>query len=200
MIKLKLEKFFRVLGVAFITINIFVFPVAVSSSVFAEGQITPVSVDCDPRQDDPAAEDFCGDPPSIRELEFLAVRVLYAVWACGGIIFIMLLTYIGFIWMTSGGSDEKIAEAKKRAGQWVIGFLLFFLAQPLVATLMRGLIADDSECFTQLQDPGFTIFFTDVCTGGDVASNGDGGDPTGEPTITALPTDAPRPTPGAACQ
>lgn len=106
------------------------------------------------------------NPPTLIEVQYTVVRLIYATWACGGFIFLILLLLIGWTYMTSGGDSGKIEEAKKRGGQWIIGFLLFFLSRAIVATMMRGLIGDN-PCYNTLRDPGFTFFFNDVCTDGD---------------------------------
>ncbi len=107
------------------------------------------------------------EPPRLQELEVIAVRLLYAAWACGGIIFMVMLVLIGYTYMTSAGDQGKVESARKRGGQWIIGFLLFFFSQPIVATLMKGLISGNTTCFKDLTDPGFTFFFNSVCTNGD---------------------------------
>ena len=62
------------------------------------------------------------------------------------------------------GDQQKISTAKKRIGLWLIGFIMYYLATPMVGVAMNALIADN-DCFGQLRDPGFTFFFDDVCTG-----------------------------------
>ncbi|KXK26783.1 MAG: hypothetical protein TR69_WS6001000804 [candidate division WS6 bacterium OLB20] len=128
--------------------------------ISAEPASAQVSEPCSLESSEPC------EPPTIRELQYLVTRVIYAAWAFGGIVFMVLLVVIGGIYLTSAGDQSKVEIAKKRAGQWVIGLLLYFLAYPISATLMQGLIAEDASCYENLRDPGFTFFFPQVCTGG----------------------------------
>lgn len=149
----------RILLAIIIMLTFLVTPFAVGE-VYATGAVT---APCDIDTVDPNC-----DPPQLQEIEYFAVRILYIIWAAGGLVFLILMIIIGFTWMTSGGDEGKIATAKKRAGQWIVGFLLYFLSQPIVGTLMKGLIAPgDKDCFKNLNTPGFTFFFADVCTEGD---------------------------------
>ena len=45
-----------------------------------------------------------------------------------GIIFLLLIIYAGFMWMTAGGSSEKVDKAKKLLINGVIGLVLILAA------------------------------------------------------------------------
>jgi hypothetical protein len=149
--------------------------------VNADTTTTVITTPCATEKYDPNCE-----PPRLQELEVIAVRLLYAAWACGGIIFMVLLVLIGYTYMTSAGDQGKVESARKRGTQWIIGFLLFFFSQPIVATLMKGLISGNTTCFKDLTDPGFTFFFTSVCTQGDQANTNPSGTP-GASTAPSIP-------------
>jgi len=155
-------KFFRYFQLLLVVFMFFVSPILTTNARFDAKAQDIVSTPCPVDFVDPNCE-----PPRIQSLEIIAVRLLYTAWACGGLLFLILLVYVGFLYMTSAGDQGKVETAKKRGGQWIIGILLFFFSQPIVATFMRGLISDNTDCFNDLRDPGFTFFFVDVCTSGD---------------------------------
>ena len=41
-----------------------------------------------------------------------------------GLIFLILVIYAGFLWMTAGGSDEQVGKAKTLVGQAVVGLII----------------------------------------------------------------------------
>jgi len=171
----KLQHAARALYVALLLLTLVLLPFVVSTEpTLAAGNITPP---CDLNSSEPC------EPPRLNEVQYLVTRLIYTAWAFGGVVFMVLLVVIGGIYLTSAGDPQKVETAKKRAGQWVIGVFLYFLAQPLTATLMRGLVSGDANCFANLQDPGFTFFFPNVCDVQEVP-------PTSE---------VPGITPGAAC-
>jgi len=151
----RLTSVLRGVYVALMILTIVLLPFVLSTEPSsAAGNITPP---CDLNSSEPC------EPPRISEIQYLITRLIYTAWAFGGVVFMVLLVIIGGIYLTSAGDPQKVEIAKKRAGQWVIGVFLYFLAQPITATLMRGLVSGDAECFANLQDPGFTFFFPNVC-------------------------------------
>lgn len=59
-----------------------------------------------------------------------------------GIIAVMLMMYAGFIWMTAGGSEEKIKKAKAIMTNAVIGLVIITSAYAIVLFLFRALTGD----------------------------------------------------------
>lgn len=137
-----------------------------SQTVFAQGGETDFIDSCDPNFDsdgdgNPDINPDC-NPPTLQQIEFIVVRVLYAAWGFGGLGWGGYLIFIGTRFFS--GDPQKIEEAKKRITMWIVGIFLFFLAVPILSTLMGILVNDSSVCFQELTDPGFTFFFRDVCT------------------------------------
>lgn len=128
---------------------------------YAQGSQTDFLTSCPPG----VVSKDC-QPPTLQQIEFTLVRFLYAIWGSAGIIFLVLMIYNGYLYMFSGGDEEKIREARTRTVQWAIGFVLLFISVPIVSTIMKIFIKE-GECFGQLTDPGFSFFFADVCTSGD---------------------------------
>ena len=58
-----------------------------------------------------------------------------------GIIFLILVLYAGFLWMTAAGNDSKVEQAKKLLTQAVIGLILI-LASYAISSFVVQAIAD----------------------------------------------------------
>lgn len=54
-----------------------------------------------------------------------------------GVVFLVLMLYAGFLWMTAGGNDEKVGKAKKLITQTVIGLVL-----TVAAYAISGFVVD----------------------------------------------------------
>src|SRR3989338_6888773 len=66
-----------------------------------------------------------------------------------GIIAIVLVIYGGFKWITAGGSEEKVDEAKKILYSGAIGLVIIFSAYALTTFVLGTLIkATGAEGFT----------------------------------------------------
>lgn len=69
----------------------------------------------------------------------LIVRILQIFFGIVGVIFLGLLLYAGFLWMTSQGEVEKITKAKKMITAGVIGMVLIFSAFGIASFLYNAL-------------------------------------------------------------
>lgn len=82
------------------------------------------------------AFDQSGDPTDIR---VVVARLINVALGLLGIIFVVLVVYAGYQWMTSGGDSSKIGEAKKRLTAGIIG-LIIILASWGISTYVTGCI------------------------------------------------------------
>ena len=105
-------------------------------------------------------------PPRLANLEGLFVQLVYIIWGVSGLIFAVLLAFLGFQYMTSGGDAQKEEEIKKKGKNWLIGLVLVFLSYPIVLSIykMIGIGNANSECYKSISTPGFHFFFPTVCT------------------------------------
>ena len=110
-------------------------------------------------------------PPTLRVVQYWFVRILYILWAASGTIFTGIMIYLGFRYMTSGGDAAVLADVKKRAKNWFIGLALIFLSYPILGTIFRILpINKTTDCYKDLQLPGFQFFFATACDTTDASS------------------------------
>ncbi len=58
-----------------------------------------------------------------------------------GILAIVIILWGGFRWLTSGGSEEKIGEAKKIISAGVIGLVIIFISYAIASFVITQLIS-----------------------------------------------------------
>ena len=58
----------------------------------------------------------------------VVVDIIKIVLGFLGIIAVVLILYAGFLWMTAGGNDDKISEAKKILSAGIIGLVIILSA------------------------------------------------------------------------
>ncbi|MBU1612842.1 pilin [Patescibacteria group bacterium] len=73
----------------------------------------------------------------IRETIAAVIRVALGLL---GIVAVVIILIGGFTWMTAGGNDEKVEEAKKRIFQGVIGLAIILSAYALASFVINQLI------------------------------------------------------------
>jgi len=79
---------------------------------------------------------------TIPEKESLATIIQYAISAflgLLGIIFIVLIIYAGFNWMTAGGDEEKVTKAKETLTRAVIGLIIIIAAYSITYFVFNAL-------------------------------------------------------------
>lgn len=64
---------------------------------------------------------FGGQPPSLPTTLATIVRGALSLL---GLIFISLIVYAGFLWMTAGGDDKRVGKAKDIIQQAIIGLAI----------------------------------------------------------------------------
>lgn len=53
-----------------------------------------------------------------------------------GIIFVVLIVYAGFLWMTAGGNESKIEESKKYLSRSLIGLIIILSAYSITGLIL----------------------------------------------------------------
>jgi ABC-type multidrug transport system permease subunit len=71
-----------------------------------------------------------GEPQSIYEI---IGAVIGAFLSLLGIIFIILIIYAGFTWMTAGGNEQKVLRAKLTLTRSIVGFIIIMSAYAITA-------------------------------------------------------------------
>jgi len=74
------------------------------------------------------AEDTYDTGVSQSSLGQTIADILNTLFSVLGVIFLLLVIYSGFLWMTARGNDEQVAKAKKILEQVVIGIIIVVAA------------------------------------------------------------------------
>ena len=107
--------------------------------------LTPSIVSADIRDDieyqlEPVGDVYGQDDFDEDSLAETIAYVIQVVLGFLGIIFIILIIYAGFVWMTSAGNEEKISKAKKTLIAAIIGITIVLLAYAITGFVINSLL------------------------------------------------------------
>ena len=78
-----------------------------------------------------------------RDIRSMISSIINVLLGFLGIIAVVIILLAGFKWMTAGGADEKIGDAKKLLGAGVIG-LIIILAAYAIAAFVINQVAEET--------------------------------------------------------
>lgn len=78
------------------------------------------------------------DPKDPREIIGNVIKIVLGLI---GIIFVCLLVYAGFTWMTANGEEEKVSKAKETISRAIIGLIIILSAYGVTLFVMRAILA-----------------------------------------------------------
>ena len=73
----------------------------------------------------------------IREVVMVIIRVIMSFL---GIVALILILYGGFVWMTAGGNEDKVAQAKRIIVAGFIGLIIILTAFALATFVVNSLV------------------------------------------------------------
>lgn len=76
-----------------------------------------------------------------RDIRDTVSTVIRAALGLLGIVAVVIILIGGFTWMTAGGNDEKVAEAKKWIFSGVIGLAIILSAYALASYVITQLVS-----------------------------------------------------------
>lgn len=82
---------------------------------------------------------------STGDLENTAINIINTLLGLLGLIALVMILIGGFKWMTSGGNEEKVGEAKKLLGAGVVGIIIILAAYAIanyVVTQVGGALEE----------------------------------------------------------
>lgn len=88
---------------------------------------------------DPIAEVY-GQNPNDVDFAASVAQIINVALGFIGIIFIVLIIYAGFVWMTSGGNEDKISTAKKTIIAAVIGVVIIIVSYAFTNFVLVNLL------------------------------------------------------------
>ncbi len=74
------------------------------------------------------------------QLPILVGRIIRTLLGLIGIIFLVLMVYAGFLWMTARGESDPVDKAKDIIKQSIIGIIIIFLAYALTGFIINAVI------------------------------------------------------------
>lgn len=77
--------------------------------------------------------------PRERNLSLLIGRIVRLFLSFAGLILLIIIIYGGFLWMTSGGEEEKIKKAKGLIQSAVIGLAIVIFSYALAYFVIKAL-------------------------------------------------------------
>jgi hypothetical protein len=70
----------------------------------------------------------------------VAASIIRAILGVLGVVALVIVIVGGWTWMTAGGNEEKVAEAKKWMGAGVIGLAIILSAYAITSFVIRQLV------------------------------------------------------------
>jgi hypothetical protein len=80
-----------------------------------------------------------GGIKTTADLSVLVGRFINAALGILGTVFVVLVIYAGFLWMTAAGNDEKVKQAKKIITGAVAGLVLIFTSYAIVTFVVSAI-------------------------------------------------------------
>lgn len=82
---------------------------------------------------------YSSDGEPTAEIEEIVAHIIEYVLSFLGVIFICLIIYAGFLWMTASGDSEKITKAKSILINAIIGVIIVLSAYVITAFVLSRL-------------------------------------------------------------
>ena len=79
-------------------------------------------------------------PGTYKDPRQLARNIINIILGFLGIIAVVIILYAGFQWMTAGGEEEKVGEARQRLIQGAIGLILIIAAWIIAYFVIDALV------------------------------------------------------------
>lgn len=77
-----------------------------------------------------------GYDPNVTDPTYIVAGVIQAILALLGIIFMILIIYGGYLWMTARGNEERVKKAKDLIVDGVIGFAIVIAAYAITVLVV----------------------------------------------------------------
>ena len=81
-----------------------------------------------------------GGGPATRTLPELIGNLINAFLGVLGIIFVIIIVYAGYLYLTAGGEEEKVTKAKKLLAQSIIGLIIILSAYAIASFIICQLL------------------------------------------------------------
>jgi hypothetical protein len=79
-------------------------------------------------------------PDQTGSVQSIVGRLINVSLSLLGTIFVVLIVYAGYLWMTSGGDDTKVANAKKLLASSIIGLFIILTAYAITRMVIEATV------------------------------------------------------------
>jgi hypothetical protein len=86
-----------------------------------------------------------------KDVQLLAVTIIKTALTFLGLIFLVLLLWAGFKWMTAGGNETKIKESVKQIQNAAIGLIIILAAYGITVYIVKMLVCVTTSSGTACQ-------------------------------------------------
>ena len=76
-----------------------------------------------------------------QDIRTIIGRIIYVALGIIGTVLLVIIVYAGFLWMTAGGNEDRVAEAKKWITNAVIGLAIVLSAYAITYFIITQLVA-----------------------------------------------------------
>lgn len=80
-----------------------------------------------------------------RDIRMTVVDIIKIVLGFLGIIVVIIILYAGFKWMTAGGNEENVTEAKKMLTNGIIGLIIILSAYALATFIISYMVGATTD-------------------------------------------------------
>lgn len=91
--------------------------------------------------DQTGAEVFGADAANQGDLVLLIGRFIRVGLSFVGLVLLVLFIYAGFLWMTAGGNEEKVAEARQLMQNGIIGLIIVVSSYAITEFVIQAIDA-----------------------------------------------------------
>ena len=81
-----------------------------------------------------------GESDEPTDIRYIVAQIIKAVLGLLAIIFLVLIIYAGFKWMTAGGNEDQAREARKYIMHAVLGLIIIMCAYAVTLFVMELMI------------------------------------------------------------
>jgi hypothetical protein len=75
-----------------------------------------------------------------NELRATVAKIINVALSFVGVIVLVIILYGGFLWMTAGGNEEKVGEAKKWIYGGIIGLVIILCSYAIAQFVINSLV------------------------------------------------------------
>ncbi len=111
--------------------------VSLSLPLFAFAQLSPDGSGLKTTGDTAYGRDY--SPEELDAATFIGTFIIRPVLGFTGVIFLVLMVYAGFLWMTSAGDSKRVEKAKQILTTAVIGAVIMASAYVITNTILTAL-------------------------------------------------------------